>query len=212
MDKERWFAFVIILLIIPTIAVPVNERWVTDTTALATEIVSGLVVAMICVSVALWYRGGKKQGEKQSNEPKLEAESDVIWHLSGDILSVPPFGSQDMIGSNKASKLHVSQRDKTITLTGKMRKLKPSYTYAVYLGKPFRPFSIGETGPNPTIGAQGAPYRAFTTDKQGNGNWDRVVTVNELTRYGIVDRFRVLVNDGPKDKTVLISEDISMAI
>ncbi len=197
---QLWTIFVSVIFHLPT---PSSDTIFWGLIGLGTIVVGSVLIG---AQIFPWFR--RHRGD-------LHVEFDVKWNLSGDILSVPPlgpFGTEDRVGSNKASRLHISQRGKTIVLTGRMRKLKPSYTYAVYLGKPFVPFSIGETGPNPVIGAEGAPYRTFTTNGRGNGDWDRTVAVNELTRYRIVDRFTVLVNDGPKNKTVLISEDISIAL
>ncbi len=93
MDKERVLAILIVLLLIPTIAIPFYEGWVKDMTELATQILSGLVVAMIAAAVALWYKGGGE--DKQENPPKLnitladiEPEKQVkrveIWLPSGE--------------------------------------------------------------------------------------------------------------------------------
>jgi len=145
----------------------------------------------------------------QENRSKFKEtiwEFDVKWHLSGDVQPVPPFGSQDIPGSDKASKLHFTQRGKNLTLTGDMRGLKSSYMYHVQLAKPYTPL---KRATDSIIGAEKAPYATFRTDQNGAGTWTiPIIEVNDLTRHGIIDRFAVWVNDAPKNASVLASDVI----
>jgi hypothetical protein len=75
LDKERWLALAIILLLVPTVGVPLYEGWVKDMSELATQIVSGLVVVMISVALALWYRSGHEEQEQPKvKEPMQRSE------------------------------------------------------------------------------------------------------------------------------------------
>ncbi|MFH1367227.1 MAG: hypothetical protein ABIH38_04580 [Patescibacteria group bacterium] len=65
------------------------------------------------------------------------------WHLSGDVMPVPPYGSKDIPGSDTASKLIVNQPNgnTVVTMTGVMNSLNPSTTYTVYLSKGYTPYT-----------------------------------------------------------------------
>ena len=134
---------------------------------------------------------------------------EVKWHLSGDVQPVPPFGSQDILGSDKDSKLHFSQRGRNLRLTGDMRGLKSSYMYHVQLAKPYTPLKLAK---DTIIGAEKAPYASFTTDENGRGTWTISMEINDLTRHGIIDRFVVWVNDAPKNASVLASDIIPLKL
>lgn len=64
------------------------------------------------------------------------------WHLSGDVMPVPPYGSADIIGSDTASKLIVNQPNGKVdvNVTGVMNGLNPNTTYTVYLSKGYTPY------------------------------------------------------------------------
>ena len=51
------------------------------------------------------------------------------WHLSGDVMPVPPYGSIDIPGSDTASKLIVNQPNGNteVAITGVMNGLLPKY-------------------------------------------------------------------------------------
>lgn len=65
------------------------------------------------------------------------------WHLSGDVMPVPPYGSADIIGSDTASKLIVNRPNGEVEaiVTGIMKGLNPNTTYTVYLSKPYTPYA-----------------------------------------------------------------------
>ncbi len=67
----------------------------------------------------------------------------VAWNLSGAVMPVPPYGSQDIPGSDSASKLLVNQPNGSVMvgLTGVMNGLKPDTTYTVYVSKTYTPYS-----------------------------------------------------------------------
>jgi hypothetical protein len=62
----------------------------------------------------------------------------VGWNLTGDVMSVPPYGTIDIPGSDSASRILVNRPNgKTnVTLTGLMGGLMPNTKYTVYLSNP----------------------------------------------------------------------------
>jgi hypothetical protein len=56
------------------------------------------------------------------------------WHLSADVMPVPPYGSYDIPGSDTASKLIVNQPNGNVevAVTGVMNGLEPNTEYTVY--------------------------------------------------------------------------------
>lgn len=64
------------------------------------------------------------------------------WHLSSAVMPVPPYGLQDIPGSDSASKLIVNEPQGAVlaTLTGVMGGLAPNTQYTVYLSKPYTPY------------------------------------------------------------------------
>jgi hypothetical protein len=69
------------------------------------------------------------------------------WYLSAAVMPVPPYGSDDIPGSDAASKLIVNQPNGNteVTITGVMNVLDPNTTYTVFLSKEYTkniPFNI----------------------------------------------------------------------
>lgn len=64
------------------------------------------------------------------------------WHLSGDVMPVPPYGSLDIPGSDTASKLIVNQPNGKVlaNMTGVMKGLLPNTEYTVYLSNVYTPY------------------------------------------------------------------------
>lgn len=65
------------------------------------------------------------------------------WHLSGDVMPVPPYGSLDIPGSDTASKLIVNQPNGNteVTITGVMNGLNPNTEYTVYLSNGYTKYT-----------------------------------------------------------------------
>ena len=65
----------------------------------------------------------------------------VPWHLSADVMAVPPYGCFDIPGSDTSSKLIVNQPNGKVeaTITGSMKGLHPSTVYTVYLSNGWTP-------------------------------------------------------------------------
>jgi len=74
--------------------------------------------------------------------PNLAGAITVPWHLSGDVMPVPPYGSMDIIGSDTASKLIVNQPNGKVMggITGAINGLDPNTEYTVYLGNGYTPY------------------------------------------------------------------------
>ncbi|MBN1367671.1 MAG: hypothetical protein JW967_07075 [Dehalococcoidales bacterium] len=66
----------------------------------------------------------------------------VAWNLSAAVMPVPPYGSQDIPGSDTASKLIVNQPNGKVevAMTGAMKGLNADTTYTVYLSKCYEPY------------------------------------------------------------------------
>ena len=66
----------------------------------------------------------------------------VAWHLSADVMPVPPYGSVDIPGSDVASKLIVNQPNgKTqVAMTGVMNGLNPNTEYTVFISNGYTPY------------------------------------------------------------------------
>ena len=84
---------------------------------------------------------------KVKPEGNLNGAQTYAWHLSADVMPVPPYGSVDIPGSDTASKLIVNQPNGAVevTVTGVMNGLAPNTTYTVYLSKgytKYTPFNI----------------------------------------------------------------------
>lgn len=64
------------------------------------------------------------------------------WHLSGDVMPVPPYGLSDISGSDTASKMIVNQPNGKVQamVTGDMNGLNPNTAYTVYLSNPYSPY------------------------------------------------------------------------
>jgi hypothetical protein len=66
----------------------------------------------------------------------------VRWNLSRAVMPVPPYGSIDIPGSDKASKLTINQPNckADIKIDGIMKNLNPETTYTVYLSNGYKPY------------------------------------------------------------------------
>jgi len=91
------------------------------------------------------------------------------WYLSGDVMSVPPYGSRDMLGSDTASKLIVNQPNGNteVTITGAMNGLKANTVHTVCPSEEWTNF-----GGYPGRFENDAIKRfTFMTDEYGAGSW-----------------------------------------
>ncbi|MDP1815187.1 MAG: hypothetical protein Q8K92_12125 [Leadbetterella sp.] len=102
------------------------------------------------------------------------------WHLSGDVMPVPPYGLSDIPGSDTASKLIVNQPNGKVKamVTGVMNGLHPDTTYTVYLSNPYTAYvpadltgsykvmyAVNGGGPNPEL------YDMTLTGSGGHGGY-----------------------------------------
>lgn len=72
----------------------------------------------------------------------LASAEKVPWHLSADVMPVPPYGSRDIPGSDTASKLIVNQPNGNVevVVTGVMNGLNPNTPYTVFLSNSYEPY------------------------------------------------------------------------
>lgn len=65
-----------------------------------------------------------------------------VWHLSGDVMPVPPYGSVDIPGSDTTSKLIVNRPNGKVlaNMTGVMKGLSPNTEYTVFLSNAYTPY------------------------------------------------------------------------
>ena len=72
----------------------------------------------------------------------LASAEKVAWNVSAEVMRVPPYGSQDIPGSDDASKLIVNQPNGNVevVITGVMNGLNPNTMYTVYLSKGYTPY------------------------------------------------------------------------
>jgi hypothetical protein len=107
----------------------------------------------------------------------------VPWNLSANVMPVPPdglYGTQDIQGSDTASKLIVNQPMGTtqVAITGAMNGLAPNTTYTVYLSNGYTPYH--DTGWNVkgnwilSFEYQGGHYAHGATFNQTNDTIDGV--------------------------------------
>ena len=97
-------------------------------------IISAIIIVSLLVTVGTVF-AVKPAGN-------LAGAVKVPWNLSAEVMPVPPYGSQDIPGSDTASKLIVNQPNGNteVTITGAMNGLNPDTTYTVYLSKEYEPY------------------------------------------------------------------------
>lgn len=97
-------------------------------------LISLLMISVLLVSVG-FVMAVKPTG-------KLASAEKVPWHLSADVMPVPPYGSGDIPGSDTTSKLIVNQPNGAVevTITGAMNGLNPDTTYTAYLSNGYTPY------------------------------------------------------------------------
>jgi len=97
------------------------------------------LVLVAVVFVFLFAAVGTAMAAKPAG---LGGAQTYAWHLSADVMPVPPYGSRDIPGSDTASKLIVNQPNGNteVTITGVMNGLTSNTTYTVYLSKQYTPY------------------------------------------------------------------------
>lgn len=102
-----------------------------------------LILSTIII-VSLLATVGAVLAVKPAGTGNLAGAIKVPWHLSKDVMPVPPYGSRDIPGSDTASKLIVNQPNGAteVTITGAMNGLNPNTTYTVYLSKAYNPYEF----------------------------------------------------------------------
>jgi len=98
------------------------------------------VILLGVIAVTLLTLAGTAFAAKPTSN--LAGAQKYSWHLSGDVMPVPPYGSLDIPGSDTASKLIVNQPNGKVqaTITGVMNGLNPNTEYTVYLSNGYTPY------------------------------------------------------------------------
>ena len=111
-------------------------------------IVLALILCLVLTGCSLLSNVGQVPVTEQMKvKPtgNLAGADEVLWHLSADVMPVPPYGSCDILGSASASKLIVNQPNGSVevAVTGVMNGLDPNTDYTVYLSKSYEPYVLG---------------------------------------------------------------------
>jgi hypothetical protein len=95
----------------------------------------GLTLVLMLTSMAIAPVDAARSTTNRAGAIKVQ------WHLSGEVMPVPPYGSLDIPGSDVASKLIVNQPNgyTQVTLTGAMNGLAPNTEYTVYISNVYTP-------------------------------------------------------------------------
>lgn len=97
---------------------------------------------IVLVAVAFFFLFASVGTAMAAKPAGLGGAQTYAWHLSADVMPVPPYGSRDIPGSDTASKLIVNQPNGNteVTITGVMNGLNPNTTYTVFLSNPYTPY------------------------------------------------------------------------
>lgn len=127
---------------------------------------------VLAIVTALFVVPGTTSAAKPAGN--LAGAHTYTWHLSNDVMPMPPYGYGDIPGSDTSSKLIVNQPNGNteVTITGVMGGLAPNTTYTVYLSNPYTPYVFtgwDVTGVYPTTTTWGAiSYAEVLTLVQSN--------------------------------------------
>jgi len=108
-------------------------------------IVLALILSLVLTGCSLLSNISQVPATEQTKvkpDGNLAGAQTYAWHLSADVLPVPPYGSMDIAGSDTASKLIVNQPNGNteVTITGVMNGLNPNTTYTVILSNEYTPY------------------------------------------------------------------------
>lgn len=133
---------------------------------------------------------------------------DVEWNLSGAVMPVPPYGSEDIPNSDSASKLTVFQLDGDIKvkIIGDMRGLHPTARFRVFLHKAYTPQST-----LPSRFSETVPPISFFTDNNGCKKWELNLRYSDFPNPG-VHNLSVWFNELDPNRTILISDNFEVII
>jgi len=138
-------------------------------------IVLALILGLVLTGCLLSNVGQVPATEQTKVKPtgNLAGAKTYAWHLSADVMPVPPYGSKDIPGSDTASKLIVNQPNGNteVTITGVMNGLDPNTEYTVYLSDLYTPYV--DTGWSIT---GNWTFRCVL-----GGNWDHDYTITTQT-------------------------------
>lgn len=130
----------------------------------------------------------------------------VMWNLSGAVMPIPEYGSQDMSGSEKTSALIVYQTDTQVQITGEMSGLRKNTSYSVITAKGYIP-KTAYPGP---FSSEIKPF-TFMTDTGGECLWTFIMFSDDFGSSGKY-RLSIWINEATSNETVLISDNIDISI
>ena len=99
--------------------------------------------ALLTLTLGLFALTGTKPSLAAKPSDNKAGAKTYEWHLSGEVMPVPPYGSLDILGSDIASKLIVNRPNGNVTtnVTGVMGGLHPNTTYTVYLSNGYTSYT-----------------------------------------------------------------------
>jgi len=133
----------------------------------------------------------------------------VEWNLSGEVMPVPPYGSEDISGSESSSKLTIKQLDETnkVVLIGEMNGLLPEDNFRVFLHEPYVPHTHM---PSRFQDNNKSPI-TIVTDKNGSRRWEIHLDIDDFPQRG-VHSLSVWINKLNPNRTILISNNFEVEI
>jgi hypothetical protein len=160
-----------------------------------------LITALVLLCIAVAPSMAVKPADNHAGAQKYS------WHLSGDVMPVPPYGSQDIPGSDTASKLIVNQPNGKIVvmINGVMNGLDPNTTYTVYLSNGYIP----QTDWPGLFDAATVPAFTFTTNATGSGTWHLNLQADDFPGTGT---YPLSIWIDTAGKTLLISDNFDVVI
>jgi len=133
----------------------------------------------------------------------------AAFHLTGDVLCVPPYGTIDIPGSGGKVIYNQPNGKMAVLINSIVNGLKPNFTYKLYLRNYKKPGA-------PPWGATGCSYGnwtymgSFITDDKGHGDFQIKILKDEMPAGEY--NFSVWINDVVAGRTLLVSDNFTVTI
>ncbi|MDX1439585.1 MAG: SdrD B-like domain-containing protein [Rubricoccaceae bacterium] len=135
------------------------------------------------------------------------------FHLSGDVLCVPPFGSGDVPGSG--GEVAVRRLPAQIIISPRVRGLQPNRVYEVYVMNLYVPeatrWEDRECSLKPPFYGPFVNYGTFQTNSHGDASLSINLGVEDVIPAGTY-QLSVWINDDALKRTVLLSDSFELVI
>ncbi len=133
----------------------------------------------------------------------------AAFHLTGEVLCVPPYGTIDIPGSGGKVIYNQPNGKSAVQINSIVNGLKPNFNYKLIIrnykmpGAPPR----GETG---CSYGNWTMWRTFTTDENGHGDFQIKIKKDEMPagEYNL----SIWINDSVAGKTLLVSDNFTITI